>query len=378
MKTSLLQDVSPQLHQIVETATQQIRQRLTERLELEVEVFEFAASPFRSTQAGYSPLDLLQVGLSEKANRNIHFLLIVLEADLITTSHVHRLFLPSKLTNIGLLSTRRLNPKFWGNADDIDTTTQRLTTLMLHTLGHILELTHEADPKNIMYSLQSIGDLDAMHTITDDQIEQMNEMIPLEAHEEVADKSKLGFVVKHIFSNIRIIAETVREANPFALAFKLSTVMTAAFSVIIILFFTAEIWDVAGALEFAPLVLFSVIALASSTAVYYSVFKIGSNYRRSRLGESRVIIIVSVIITLLMVNLLLYALFFGVSLVSALLMFPEELKSTWATVYPADTWIAQVKLGMFLATMGVLTGSLGGRADSETIIYEVLFFDEGL
>lgn len=378
MKTSLHGTVSKQLDYIVNNATQQIRERLTDHLQLDVEIFEFTESQLIANKSNYSPLDLLQIGLSEKTTRNIHFLLMIFEADLATSHRSFRIFLPSKLTNIGLLSIKRLNPKFWGYADDTAKTTQRLTNLMLHTLGHILELGHETDSQNIMYALQSIDALDSMHHITEMQIDQMNNMIPLEAHEEVSNKNDLGFILRHILSNLRIIFETVTEAKPFTLVFQLSTLMTAALSVIIILFFTAEIWDIAGTLQFAPLILFSAIALASSTSMFYSSIKIGSNHRQNRLGESRVIIVVATVITLLLVNLLLYCIFFSLSLISALLMFPEELKITWSTTDPANTMIAQIKLGMFLATMGVLTGSLGGRADSEAIVHNVLFHDDGI
>ena len=60
----------------------------------------------------------------------------------------------------------------------------------------------------------------------------------------------------------------------------------------------------------------------------------------------------------------------------ALTIFPVELKATWPTVSTASGFLAQLKLGMFLATMGVLTGSLGGKADSRTVIQQVLFLDE--
>jgi hypothetical protein len=121
---------------------------------------------------------------------------------------------------------------------------------------------------------------------------------------------------------------------------------------------------------------FSLVALVSSTGVFYSVFRLRSDQRQTQLGESRVVITSATLVTLFLVNLLLYGLFFGVSLFSALLMFPDELKVTWATANPANTLSAQIKLGLFLATMGVLTGSLGGRVDSESIIHNVLFFDE--
>ena len=64
----------------------------------------------------YAPLDFLQIGMNEKLERGIHFLLIVTEVDLSTTTFSYTLALPSQLTNVGIISTKRLNPTFWGDA----------------------------------------------------------------------------------------------------------------------------------------------------------------------------------------------------------------------------------------------------------------------
>jgi hypothetical protein len=280
------------------------------------------------------------------------------------------------MTNTGVLSIRRLAPRFWGHAPDHAVTTRRLATLMKHTLGHLLNLGHEEDRDNVMYPFTSVDDLDHMQLLTDAQITEMEENVALEAHEEMAQRRRWAFALRHTVGNWRIILQSIINTNPLYLALRLPTVLTAAFSVILVLFFTAEIWDVASAVEFGPLIIFSLIALCSSTAVFYSTFRIGPNEGRRGLSESTVVTVSATVATLLTVNLVLYGLFLGVSLVTALTMFPTELKSTWPTVSEANNFAAQLKLGMFLATMGVLTGSLGGKADSRAVIQQVLFLDE--
>jgi hypothetical protein len=49
---------------------------------------------------------------------------------------------------------------------------------------------------------------------------------------------------------------------------------------------------------------------------------------------------------------------------------------TWPTVDPAVRVIDHVKLSMFLAAVGILAGSLGGRADSQQLVRYVLFLNE--
>ena len=53
--------------------------------------------------------------------------------------------------------------------------------------------------------------------------------------------------------------------------------------------------------------------------------------------------------------------------------FPDVLKTTWSSVDPVTTLGDHVKLSVFLASIGVLAGSLGGAADSKNIIRNVLF-----
>lgn len=376
MKMTFHENSSAIFTQVVETATTQIKEKLTDQLELQIRVFEFSGPMLTSTRGAYSPLDLLQIGLAEKLERDIHFLLIIVDADLSSSTRSYVLALPSQMTNVGVVSTYRLSPQFWGYAPDPEVTTRRLATLLLHILGHLLNLDHEDDPQNVMFAFSAVDDLDNMQQLTGDQIAEMEENIPLEAHEELARKRRWVFALRHTFGNIRIILQSIANTNPLLLALQLPTVLTAAFSVIIILFFTAEIWDVSSALRFGPLMVFSIIAICSSTAVYYSTFKIGPNQGRRGLSESTVVMVSATVVTLLAVNLVLYGLFLAVSVVSALTIFPEELKTTWPTVREASTLLPQLKLGMFLATMGVLTGSLGGKADSRAVIQQVLFLDE--
>lgn len=72
----------------------------------------------------------------------------------------------------------------------------------------------------------------------------------------------------------------------------------------------------------------------------------------------------------------LYLGFFGLAYAGAVTIFPAKLMETWPTVDPAVRVLDHVKLGLFLAAMGVLTGSLGGRAEGKDLIRHVLFFSE--
>ena len=57
-------------------------------------------------------------------------------------------------------------------------------------------------------------------------------------------------------------------------------------------------------------------------------------------------------------------------------VFPERLMKSWPGSGEATTGLDHLKLSLFLAAMGVLAGSLGGRSDSRDLVRHVLFITE--
>ncbi len=108
---------------------------LKESLGVRVMMLSFEGPHLTPTAGAYAPLDFLHVGMTEKIERGVHFLLIITEVDLSTTSFGSTLALPSQLTNVGIISTKRLNPTFWGNPEDRSLTIRRLETLLLRTFN---------------------------------------------------------------------------------------------------------------------------------------------------------------------------------------------------------------------------------------------------
>ena len=81
---------------------------------LSIETLSFAGPHLTPGAGNYAPLDFLEIGLAEKLERRLPFLLIVTEVDLSSSSLAYTLALPSRLTNVAVLSTRRLSPNFLG------------------------------------------------------------------------------------------------------------------------------------------------------------------------------------------------------------------------------------------------------------------------
>ena len=126
---------SDRFHRLVNEAVQAFDDALARALGLRVDLMAFAGPHMAPMAGAYAPFDFLRIGLTEKLEREVHFLLIVTEVDLAATTLSYTLALPSPLTNVGVVSTKRLDPAFWGDPADDARLVRRLTTLLLHTFG---------------------------------------------------------------------------------------------------------------------------------------------------------------------------------------------------------------------------------------------------
>lgn len=377
MKTSVEGKSSANFGRTVDAAVETLQGVLSEELGLGITVFEFAGPRLVPTAGTYSPFDFLRLGLTEKLERRLPFLLVVSEGDLAAPTLSYALAFPSRLMNIGILSTNRLSPSFWGDDPAPEKTSRRLAGLMLHTVGHLLNLEHHPEPTNAMYDFTSVEDLEHMEEVTPEQREHMRRILPREARDALEDDNRLRFILRQVWQDWHVILQTVIRANPFKLIQQLPTMLTAAFSVIIVLFFTSEIWDVASTVELGQLIIFALIALGGATTVLYRAFAFAAVLtRRRRIAESIVVTTASALLSLLATMVVLYGIFFAVTYASTVTIFPRRLMSTWPTVDPAVRVIDHVKLSMFVAAVGLLAGSLGGRTDSTQLVRYVLFLDE--
>ena len=344
---------------------------------LRTRTLAFAGAHLTPGAGNYAPLDFLEIGLAEKLERNLPFLLIVTEVDLSSSSLAYTLALPSQLTNIAILSTRRLDPEFWGDAPDPERTAGRLASLMLHCFGHLNALRHAKEPTNVMYALEGVQDLDGMTRLDADQLAHIARTLPREARERSTREGKPGFVLRMLFEDAGAIARAVVRANPFRLLAMMPTMLAAALSVIVVLLFSAETWDVAAAVSVPQIATFSLMCLASAAFVLYRAFAFDTLLSRDRrITESGIVTMAATILCLVLTLLLMFVLFGGLMYLVIITVFPERLMESWPGTGEATTAVDHFKLSLFLAAMGVLAGSLGGRTDSRDLVRGVLFITE--
>ena len=366
---------------LVARAVRQFDATVSGDLGLRVEPFAFEGPHLVPGAGAYAPLDFLEMGLAEKLERRLPFLLIVTEVDLSSSNLAYTLALPSQLANIGVVSTKRLDPGFWGDARDPDRAADRLAALLLHTFGHLLNLGHSDDPANAMHPIHGVDGLDGMGTLAPGQLDRLRQTLPRESHDRVAAgtgrRARWGFAARVIAADAGSIARAVVRANPFRLASRLPTMIAAGLSVVIALLFGSETWEVASAVSVSEVAVFSAASVAAASFVLYRAFAFEALLGRDgRLAESTVVTVAATVTSLSLTVVVLFAAFAGMVYGGVETVFPQRLKALWLSLDGAGPGLDVLKLSLFLAAMGVLAGSLGGRSDSRDLVRGVLFLDE--
>ena len=356
-------------------------ERTLNGLGLRTDLFAFNGPHLTPAAGAYAPLDFLEIALAEKLERKLPFLLVVTEVDLSSSSLAYTLALPSQLTNVGVVSVKRLDPGFWGDDPDSERASHRLAALLLHTFGHLLNLHHHDAPANLMHPVESVEDLDEMVAFTASQQDRLRRMLPHESHDSFAPgrgrAARWAFTARMVVADAGSIARAVIRANPLRLVSRMPTMIAAGLSVIIVLLFGAETWDVAEAATLGQAVLFSAISLVAAAFVLYRAFAFDALLGRDgRLAESTVVTASATLVSLGLALIVLFVLFAGMMYLGVVTVFPERLMSAWSSGDPATDTLDHTKLSLFLAGMGVLVGSLGGRSDSRDLVRSVLFLTE--
>ena len=359
---------------MVARAVARLDEALAHEARLTTRVVAFPGPHLTPRAGAYAPLEFLEIGIAEKMERDLPFVVVVTEVDLSSSSRAYTLALPSRLTNVVVVSTRRLDPGFWGEEPDAERAARRLAALMRHGFGHLVGLVHEADPADAMGALGSVEALDRMGDFSPAQRERIARALPYEANERSTREGKLGFVAETLARDAGAIGRAVARANPVRLLSRMPTMLAAALSVIVVLLFSAETWDVAYAVSVPQIVLLSLVCLGSAAFVLHRTFAFEALMSRDRrLTESGVVTAAATALSLVATLVVMFAFFGGLMYAAIVTVFPERLMESWPGAGEATTTLDHVKLSLFLAAMGVLAGSLGGRSDSRDLVRGVLF-----
>ncbi|WP_157976202.1 hypothetical protein [Lewinella sp. IMCC34191] len=362
------------LSHLTKRATERFTRYVEREPRLQVTSLTFDGPPLTPRENGYQALDFVQLGIQEKTERRLAFLLIVTEVEIAAPSLSYLLGLPSQLTNVAILSTRRLADLGSAQTTDRELMAERLGSLMLHCFGRLLNLPYAAEPSSFLARIEVPADLDKMRQFTDEQYNLMASRLPEEANDRYSSGSHLLFFLRQTIGNVPRIVRGALRANPLRLATRLPRMIATALSAIVLLIFGAETWDFAASVAPTQLTVFVVSSFLAGTFVLYRAFSFRLvATRRGDISESAVVTAGATALALVLTLLCLFV-FFGLLMYGVVLfVFPDPLMSTWTSARDGATVDAHVRLVIFLAAVGILSGSLGGSADSRSVVRNVLF-----
>ncbi|MCW8193798.1 hypothetical protein F6455_03230 [Proteobacteria bacterium 005FR1] len=256
------------------------------------------------------------------------------------------------------------------------------TALLLHMLGHLLGLDHrERNASEVMAPFRW-RELDAATPRFSQSEERALKLRSRQLPErELRGSGPLASLVFHfvmILRHPREVLVPLFRSKAFFLPFSLPGLATAAVAPTLILVFSAETWDVGLNMSSGIAALFAILIVL--LASFYLV-RIQSLFfprkEKQTVTEHLAVANGVVFLSMLLACLGLFVMVVALMLAIQLYVFPENLMRTWPTLTdPEIGWGDQLRLAVFIATVGVATGALAGGLENRSVIQQLALFED--
>ncbi|WP_068137436.1 hypothetical protein [Roseimaritima ulvae] len=336
------------------------------------------------------PSVLLQQAVEDRDAQHWDFSLVLTAADLDSIYTAHCLAALSRPLDAAVLSLALIDPVAVGETVDeasrVQRVAHRLSRLMLHSLAHLAGLSSSDEANNLMLHPDDAGDLDAMQSLNDEQLEQQRSSFSEVADLRLEEANSRGhristpvFALRAGWINRREIVEAIAAARPWQFPRRLSGLTLASVSTVVVLLMTAEAWDWALSQSCVSLTV-STIAAWLLTTGYVIVRQQLLLHHGRRLSEQTVVTIASAIGIVLFGMIVMWAslMLIGVTISSTL--FNASLIASWAAsseLTAADVgFVLKLRMCAMSASLGLLIGALGASFESQHYFRHVIFVDE--
>lgn len=336
------------------------------------------------------PVALLEAATDERDHGRWDFVLVVTAAALKSYYKPFALGAPSSALDAAVLSTQRLDPiveeEQVEEEERIETLARRVTALAIHLLGHLNGLSHQDDPLDYMYDLKTAADLDGMRNLQDrDRMAKALAEVAAERLEETATyrqagvahrwRARLGFGLRVLWRERRNIWEAVREVEPWLFPLRFSRLTTAAFSAVLFLLMTAEVWELGMKQPPLRVLLLALLALASTSLYLLQRQHMLRRHRwEVRFSEQRTVASIAASVTVVLGMATTFVMIFSIVLLASKLLFALRLVVSWAALTPS--WQHYLTFAGFVATLGLVAGALGASFEEAIYFRHVLLIDE--
>lgn len=333
-----------------------------------------------------APVDLLDQGAVERQAKGWDFALVITGAELQAFYKPFALGAPARSLAVAAASTIRVDPQASGRGaaagDRVEVMARRLHALALHLFGHLNGLEHEDDPRDLMFDVSAVGDLDGMEKFSEAGVarlvQELGEVADLRLEERGGEtRNRWTFYLRAAWHNLDDIAGSVRQARPWEFPLRLSRLTTAAFSALLVLVITAEAWDLGMSQGRGFVVALSVGTLLATSVYILRRQQLLVRRQVSRLSELTVVSDVSIVLAVLLGMMTTYAVLFGVTLLLTYTLFSPRLVAGWAASLDGGIGPAHyLVFAGFVASLGILIGALGASFEEQKYFRHVAYVDE--
>ncbi|MFC6827130.1 hypothetical protein [Halopelagius fulvigenes] len=329
------------------------------------------------------PSDFLEEATLRMVDGPYDVVVVVTDAPLVSTRKRVVPGLASPVGRIVVVSTRRLvtSPREQPvRSLDAESVRWNAAHLLLHLLGHVLDADHDAGgevmrPFRFDPERRSAGEFGPA---AERRLRRIAPDIP-DAEDVDTVRNPLGRVAFHArsaASNAGYVARSLVRNRAPLLPLSLPGLTTAAVAPTLVLVFSAETWDVGvhmSDLTAAAFAAFSVVAATLYLTFAQNLFFPRDPHRV--VTEHMALLNVVVLATVFAAVLGLFALVGLLMLGIELLVFPQDLISTWPSLEdPVVTPWDLVRTAVFVSTIGVVTGAIAGGLESRTVVRHLALF----
>jgi predicted Zn-dependent protease len=307
--------------------------------------------------------------------------LVVVVTDVPTTTRSDRTVagLASPVSRVVVVSTRRLlRPLGRESTRTLDSEPVRwnAATLVTHLLGHVLGADHGDGgvmaPFSYDPSRRGVPSFDAD---VRNHLRRIAERVP----EESVSRGRIRGLAFHALSLVRnpgTVASTLLHSRAPLIPFSLPRLSTAAVTPTLILVFSAEAWDVGLNLSNLTAVLFAVGSIVAAAVHLLYVQRLSFPREHSQvITEHMALMNVTVFCILVLAMVGLFALVGSIILLIELAVFPPNLMTNWPSLEdPSVSLVDLVRVGVFISTLGVLSGALAGGIENRMALRHLALF----
>lgn len=369
-------------------AIEQTRGFLTKALPEFLVNLQSVRRPELSGDGRVEPSVLLQQAAEDRDARHWDFAFVVTSAELVGNYAPFCFAALSRPLDAAVFSLSLLDPQAIDEGADervrVDRIARRLSRLMLHALAHLTGLPSSNQPNELLFHPARAEEIDQMELMDEEQQRRQKvalfEIADQRLEEQASAKpSYTLFLMKAAWINKREIAEAVWGARPWEFPRRLSGLTIASVSTVVILFMTAEAWDLGLSQSFGAVSALIAISLVLTT--FYVVVRQQLLVRRGRRpSEQTVVTSVSTLAIVLTGMSVTWLALLMIGFCAGWLLFGPQLISEWAA--SSELQPDQVRTGTifqmscFCASLGLLIGALGASFESQNYFRHVIFVDE--